>query len=224
MVVVHPRSDSCDTVQCQTTDDLPRLAQWEGHSRKYYFVQRATGISQWDIPTKAALSVPTPVVSPAQSLNPYGVPPTPSANTSSDPKNSNAAAEGDRGLFSHAEQSATAQAGDGPTTAEKVRDAIGHFEDRFMSKHDPLENDKERPGLPSSHSSIFNSVNRAFGHHGQQQQVAFPNSCLGELPLTLSSRVSRITVILRSINSSSRDLRRHIQGLLLKRHIQALLP
>ncbi|KAL8867238.1 MAG: hypothetical protein Q9174_005792, partial [Haloplaca sp. 1 TL-2023] len=52
-----------------------RLAQWEGQSRKYYFVQRATGHSQWDIPTQPALSVPTPDPTPQPISDPFDKPP-----------------------------------------------------------------------------------------------------------------------------------------------------
>ena len=56
-----------------------RLAQWEGQSRKYYYVQRATGHSQWDIPTQPALSVPTPDPTPQQATGPFQHPPGTSA-------------------------------------------------------------------------------------------------------------------------------------------------
>ncbi|ROT43372.1 hypothetical protein SODALDRAFT_319847 [Sodiomyces alkalinus F11] len=48
------------------------IAQWDGASRKYYFVQLSTGISQWDVPTEAAPtgSTPAPV-----GEHPYGIPP-----------------------------------------------------------------------------------------------------------------------------------------------------
>lgn len=47
------------------------IAQWDGASRKYYFVQLATGVSQWDIPTEAAQTGTTP----AQPIDhPYGTP------------------------------------------------------------------------------------------------------------------------------------------------------
>ncbi|EEA25778.1 conserved hypothetical protein [Talaromyces marneffei ATCC 18224] len=35
------------------------LAQWEGVSRKWYYVQRATGKSQWDIPTEPVILTPS---------------------------------------------------------------------------------------------------------------------------------------------------------------------
>jgi hypothetical protein len=54
-----------------------RLAQWEGQSRKYYYVQRATGHSQWDIPTQPALSVPTPDPTPQPVTDPFQRPPMP---------------------------------------------------------------------------------------------------------------------------------------------------
>ncbi|MCJ1474965.1 hypothetical protein MMC13_003625 [Lambiella insularis] len=55
--------------------ELPEgwLAQWESHSKKYYFVQRATGHSQWEVPTQPALSVPTPEPTP-QHANPFQPP------------------------------------------------------------------------------------------------------------------------------------------------------
>ncbi|KAL2759525.1 hypothetical protein ACRALDRAFT_2038382 [Sodiomyces alcalophilus JCM 7366] len=48
------------------------IAQWDGASRKYYYVQLSTGVSQWDVPTDAAPtgSTPAPVGD-----HPYGVPP-----------------------------------------------------------------------------------------------------------------------------------------------------
>lgn len=52
-----------------------RLAQWEGQSRKYYYVQRATGHSQWEVPTQPALSVPTPDPTPQQYTDPFQQPP-----------------------------------------------------------------------------------------------------------------------------------------------------
>lgn len=46
------------------------IAQWDGASRKYYYVQLATGVSQWDIPTHAA---PGGTPAPGHE-HPYGVP------------------------------------------------------------------------------------------------------------------------------------------------------
>jgi hypothetical protein len=54
-----------------------RLAQWDGQSRKYYYVQRATGISTWDIPTQPAPSVPTPEPTPQQVGDPFPQPARP---------------------------------------------------------------------------------------------------------------------------------------------------
>ncbi|KAG6042233.1 hypothetical protein E4U41_002576 [Claviceps citrina] len=49
------------------------IAQWDGASRKYYYVQLATGVSQWEIPTQAAKTGSTP----GQAVeHPYGTPPT----------------------------------------------------------------------------------------------------------------------------------------------------
>ncbi|KAI0194814.1 hypothetical protein EV127DRAFT_200747 [Xylaria flabelliformis] len=46
------------------------IAQWDGSSKKYYYVQLSTGVSQWEVPTDAA-----PGGTPAQSNeHPYGVP------------------------------------------------------------------------------------------------------------------------------------------------------
>lgn len=36
-----------------------RLAQWEGISRKWYYVQRATGKSQWELPTEPVILTPS---------------------------------------------------------------------------------------------------------------------------------------------------------------------
>ncbi|KAJ5305942.1 hypothetical protein PENANT_c015G04990 [Penicillium antarcticum] len=48
------------------------LAQWEGVQRKWYFVQRTTGKSQWDIPTEPVLLTPstTPIPGPGPSQAP----------------------------------------------------------------------------------------------------------------------------------------------------------
>lgn len=47
------------------------IAQWDGASKKYYFVQLSTGVSQWDTPTEAAPSGNTPA---QPSEHPYGTP------------------------------------------------------------------------------------------------------------------------------------------------------
>ncbi len=48
------------------------IAQWDGNSRKYYFVQLSTGLSQWDTPTDAA---PVGGTTPATDReHPYGRP------------------------------------------------------------------------------------------------------------------------------------------------------
>jgi hypothetical protein len=50
------------------------IAQWDGMSRKYYFVQLSTGASQWDTPTHAAPTGPTPQPTPQGVEHPYGTP------------------------------------------------------------------------------------------------------------------------------------------------------
>ncbi|KAF4637527.1 hypothetical protein G7Y89_g562 [Cudoniella acicularis] len=51
------------------------IAQWDGHSKKYYFVQLSTGASQWETPTQAAPTGPTPQATPQEGLeHPYGTP------------------------------------------------------------------------------------------------------------------------------------------------------
>jgi hypothetical protein len=54
------------------------IAQWDGMSKKYYFVQLSTGASQWDTPTHAAPTGPTPQATPQGGLeHPYGTPDNP---------------------------------------------------------------------------------------------------------------------------------------------------
>jgi hypothetical protein len=43
-------------------------------SRKYYFVQLSTGTSQWETPTRAAPTGPTPQATPQAVEHPYGTP------------------------------------------------------------------------------------------------------------------------------------------------------
>ncbi|KAF2156094.1 hypothetical protein K461DRAFT_291047 [Myriangium duriaei CBS 260.36] len=50
------------------------IAQWDANSRKYYFVQISTGVSTWEVPTKAAPTVPTPGSTPVPPNNPYPMP------------------------------------------------------------------------------------------------------------------------------------------------------
>jgi hypothetical protein len=40
------------------------IAQWDGMSKQYYYVQISTGVSQWDVPTHAAPTGPTPQATP----------------------------------------------------------------------------------------------------------------------------------------------------------------
>jgi hypothetical protein len=57
------------------------IAQWDATSKKYYFVQLSTGVSQWDTPTEAAPVGGTP----AQPVeHPYGVPGQPQLITHPD--------------------------------------------------------------------------------------------------------------------------------------------
>lgn len=54
----------CSPYSRKTTNASPflpyyRLAQWEGVSRKWYYVQRATGKSQWDVPTEPVILTPS---------------------------------------------------------------------------------------------------------------------------------------------------------------------
>ncbi|EOD52188.1 putative ww domain-containing protein [Neofusicoccum parvum UCRNP2] len=47
-----------------TDPHLPKLpsgwiAQWDSSSRKYYYVQISTGVSQWDLPTSEAPAGPS---------------------------------------------------------------------------------------------------------------------------------------------------------------------
>lgn len=35
------------------------IAQWDGMSKKYYYVQLSNGASQWDVPTQPAPGVPS---------------------------------------------------------------------------------------------------------------------------------------------------------------------
>jgi hypothetical protein len=49
------------------------IAQWDGHSRKYYYVQLATGVSTWELPTEPAPGVPTGQT-PTGVDHPYGTP------------------------------------------------------------------------------------------------------------------------------------------------------
>lgn len=47
------------------------IAQWDGNSKKYYYVQLSTGVSQWETPTEPAQTGNTPS---QQSEHPYGTP------------------------------------------------------------------------------------------------------------------------------------------------------
>lgn len=57
------------------------IAQWDGASKKYYYVQLATGVSQWEVPTQAVQTGNTPG---QQVEHPYGTPPQPQLITHPD--------------------------------------------------------------------------------------------------------------------------------------------
>lgn len=50
------------------------IAQWDGASKKYYYVQLSTGVSQWEVPTQAVQTGNTPGQVPD---HPYGAPGAP---------------------------------------------------------------------------------------------------------------------------------------------------
>ena len=58
------------------------IAQWDGNSRKYYFVQLSTGVSQWDTPTDDAPVGGTPA---QPTEHPYGYPGSSSAEVITHP-------------------------------------------------------------------------------------------------------------------------------------------
>ena len=55
-------------------------------SKKYYFVQLSTGASQWDTPTAAAPTGPTPNATPQGTEHPYGTPGQQSQNLEEEPR------------------------------------------------------------------------------------------------------------------------------------------
>lgn len=57
------------------------IAQWDGASKKYYYVQLSTGVSQWEIPTQAVQTGNTPA-QPGE--HPYGTPQQPEVITHPD--------------------------------------------------------------------------------------------------------------------------------------------
>ncbi|KAK2800753.1 hypothetical protein FQN51_005893 [Onygenales sp. PD_10] len=50
------------------------LAQWEGVNRKWYYVQRATGRSQWEVPTEPFIPTPSSTPQSVASPGPYHPP------------------------------------------------------------------------------------------------------------------------------------------------------
>jgi hypothetical protein len=50
------------------------IAQWDGTSKKYYFVQLSTGHSQWETPTQPAPTAGTPTATPGQDMSPFPQP------------------------------------------------------------------------------------------------------------------------------------------------------
>ncbi|MDI1489150.1 MAG: hypothetical protein OHK93_008428 [Ramalina farinacea] len=51
------------------------VAQWDGSSRKFYYVETATGVSTWTVPSKASASVPVVAPTPQPEGSPYDMPP-----------------------------------------------------------------------------------------------------------------------------------------------------
>jgi hypothetical protein len=50
------------------------IPQWDGMSKRYYFVQLSTGQSQWEMPTQPAPTVGTPTATPANDTSPFPQP------------------------------------------------------------------------------------------------------------------------------------------------------
>lgn len=57
------------------------IAQWDGTSKKYYYVQLSTGVSQWDVPTEPAKTGNTPA---PQAEHAFGTPKPPELITHPD--------------------------------------------------------------------------------------------------------------------------------------------
>lgn len=60
--LVHPESQSTYPLYLTIISD--RLPQWEGVGRKWYYVQRTTGKSQWEIPTEPIVLTPSTTPTP----------------------------------------------------------------------------------------------------------------------------------------------------------------
>ena len=111
------------------------IAQWDGASRKYYFVQLSTGVSQWETPlTAAPVGGGTPTPSNAGTDHPFGIPPN------------GAAAHKDATFITHPDGSQTIRHADGrmepvmPDDGTGTRGVDGPSGDRSIgvSTHHPF--------------------------------------------------------------------------------------
>jgi hypothetical protein len=71
------------------------IAQWDGMSKKYYFVQLSTGQSQWETPTQPAPTVGTPTATPGHDTSPF---PRPGEQQVAGERGFDGVPEGERGI------------------------------------------------------------------------------------------------------------------------------
>ncbi|KAL2004816.1 hypothetical protein VTN00DRAFT_3089 [Thermoascus crustaceus] len=143
------------------------LAQWEGISRKWYYVQRATGKSQWELPTEPVILTP--------STTPTSTGTGPSRAPFSRPQtNSPQMGSGPGGMITDGNYTGADRAGFssffcGPGNPPQLATGmLGRDSNQFV--HD-------KPGGQTQQSLFGN-----FSHHqnSQQQQHAFGYSSAGQ--------------------------------------------
>ncbi|KAB2579635.1 WW/Rsp5/WWP [Lasiodiplodia theobromae] len=160
-----------------TDPHLPKLpsgwiAQWDSSSRKYYYVQISTGVSQWDLPTSEAPAGPSrrPEQIPASACENAGIPDPASA-----PNGKPEEYSGDRGLGSTAFNLLASQHGGG-----KQSSGIGSLATSLLNSSSSHSSNSHSGGHSSGTAGLVGSLasNLLGGSkpHGQQQQGSHSGS------------------------------------------------
>ncbi|PWI73817.1 signaling related protein [Purpureocillium lilacinum] len=166
------------------------IAQWDGASKKYYYVQLATGVSQWEVPTQAVHQTGN---TPAHesSEHPYGQPPPGSAPGSVPPRPPE--------LITHPDGSQTVKHPDGtmePIMADGSRGLDGPNGDRglgSMAMNALLGGKGSGGGGGGSHGgNPLGSLANQFlggGSHGGSSGGGGKNNAAGKLVGQLASNL-----------------------------------
>ncbi|KAJ9305944.1 hypothetical protein DTO217A2_4550 [Paecilomyces variotii] len=151
------------------------LAQWEGVERKWYFVQRATGKAQWEIPTEPVIL--TPSTTPTSTGTGPSRAPSSRPQTNSPPTGMGARGFGAEGVYGGADRAGYSSFFGSPGGAHQTglsQMAMGML--GRMPNYGPQDKVGGQPGLPGYLAQHQNPQQNPYGYMSTGQTGPYTGS------------------------------------------------